>query len=106
FTGEFEYYTALNKEANVRETFSTKALMDDAVKIGAYTDPKKEFEPSKKPEILKNMVLIYLNVNQKSRAEKLLADARKESPDDLQLLLVEANFHLQNNEMDKFEAIM
>lgn len=106
FTGEFEYYTALNKKDNIRETFSTKAIMDEAVKLGAYTDPKKEFEPSKKPEILKNMVLIYLNVNQKARAQKLLDDARKENPDDLQLLLVEANFHLQNEDMDKFEAVM
>jgi tetratricopeptide (TPR) repeat protein len=106
FTGEFEYYTALNKKENIRETFSTKALMDEAVKLGAYTDPKKEMETSKKPEILKNMVLIYLNVNQKARAQKLLDDARKENPDDLQLLLVEANFHLQNEDMAKFEAVM
>lgn len=106
FTGEFEYYTALNKKTDVRETFASKALMDDAVKIGAYSDPKKELEPSKKPEILKNMVLIYLNVNQRARAQKLLDDARQENPDDLQLLLVEANFHLQNEDLDKFEAVM
>ncbi len=106
FTGEFEYYTALNKKENVREVFSTKALMDEAVKLGAYTDPKKEFEPSKRPEILKNMVLIYLNVNQKARAQKLLEDARKENPDDLQLLMVEANFHLQNDDKAKFESVM
>lgn len=106
FTGEFEYYTALNKKENVREVFSTKALMDEAVKLGAYTDPKKEFEASKRPEILKNMVLIYLNVNQKARAQKLLEDARKENPDDLQLLMVEANFHLQNDDKAKFESVM
>lgn len=106
FTGEFEYYTALNKKENVREVFSTKALMDEAVKLGAYTDPKKEFEPSKRPEILKNMVLIYLNVNQKARAQKLLEDARKDNPDDLQLLMVEANFHLQNDDKAKFESVM
>src|SRR5690606_769478 len=48
FTGEFEYYTALNKKENVRDVFSTKAMMEEGVKLGAYTDPKKEFEPSKR----------------------------------------------------------
>src|SRR5690606_13380507 len=83
-----------------------KGLMDAVIKSGEYSDPKKEFEPSKKPEILKNMVLIYLNVNQKARAQKLLDEARKENPDDLQLLLIEANFHHQNGDMAKFEAVM
>ncbi len=107
FTGEGVYYTALNKKTGERENFGdNKNLMTASVKGGEYSNPKEEKDPSKKPEILKNMVLIYKEVNQNSRAEKLLQDARRESPDDLDLMLVEAEFHLQNNEMGKFEALM
>lgn len=107
FTGEVKYYTALNKATGERESFGdNKAMMDIAIRTGEYSVPKEEIEPSKKPEILKNMVLIYNQVNQKTRAASLLEQARKESPDDLDLILIEADFHFQNNEMEKFENLM
>lgn len=107
FTGEGVYYTAVNKKTGEKENFGdNKNLMTASVRSGEYSNPKEEKDPSKKPEILKNMVLIYMEVNQKSRAEQLLADARKESPDDLQLLLIEADFLMQNNETEKFEQLM
>lgn len=107
FTGEVVYYTAVNKKTGEVENFGdNKSMMTASVRSGEYTTPKEEKEASKKPEILKNMVLIYMSVNQKSRAEQLLADARKESPDDLQLLLIEADFHMQNGDTEKFESLM
>lgn len=107
FTGEGVYYTAVNKKTGEVESFGdNKNLMTASVRSGEFFNPKEEKDPSKKPEILKNMVLIYVSVNQKSKAEQLLADARKESPDDLQLLLIEADFLMQNNETEKFEKLM
>ena len=107
FTGEGVYYTAVNKKTGEVESFGdNKSLMTASVRSGEFSNPKEEKDPSKKPEILKNMVLIYVSVNQKSKAEQLLADARKESPDDLQLLLIEADFLMQNNETEKFEKLM
>lgn len=107
FTGEGVYYTALNKKTGEVDNFGTnKNLMTASVRSGEYSNPKEEKDPSKKPEILKNMVLIYMEVNQKSKAEQFLVDARKESPDDLQLLLIEADFLMQNNETEKFEKLM
>jgi len=107
FTGEGVYYTAVNKKTGEKENFGdNKNLMLASVRSGEYSNPKDEKDPSKKPEILKNMVLIYMEVNQKSKAEQLLVDARKESPDDLDLLITEANFHIQNKEIGKYEALM
>lgn len=107
FTGEGIYYTAVNKKTGERESFgANKAMMDAAVKMGEYVEPKQEKDPSKKPEILKNMVLIYNQVNQKSRAANLLEQARKESPNDMDLILLEAEFRYQNKEMDKFTNLM
>ncbi len=107
FTGEVKHYTALNKTTGERESFGdSKSMMDIAVRSGEYSVPREETERSKKPEILKNMVLIYNQVNQKSRAASLLEDARRESPDDLDLILIQADFHFQNDEMDKFENLL
>lgn len=107
FTGEKEYYVATEKATGEISNFgSGKALMDRLVKDGQYTNPKKMKEESKKPEILKNMVLIYREVNQPSRAEKLLADARKESPKDLDLMLIELDYYLKSNNMVKAEVLM
>ncbi|MDO4727972.1 MAG: tetratricopeptide repeat protein [Bacteroidota bacterium] len=107
FTGEYTYYTAINKETKEVENFGVnKTLMVQSVKSGMYMTPKEEKEPSKRPEILKNMVFIYMQVNQKEKAQKLLVDARRENPNDLQLLFVEADFHYQNNDMQKYEKLM
>src|SRR5690606_3451116 len=104
YTGEGIYYTAINKNTGERESFGdNKTLMNASVKSGEYAEPKQEKSESKKPQILKNMVLIYTQVGQTERAAKLLADARKESPKDIDLIITEANFHIQNNNMEKAE---
>jgi len=107
YTGEGVYYTALNKETGERESFGdNKTLMNASIKSGEYTQPKQEKLESKKPLILKNMVLIYTQVGQTERAAKLLADARKENPKDIDLIITETNFHIQNNNMEKAESLI
>lgn len=107
FTGEGVYYTAINKKTGERENFGdNKNLMTSVIRTGEYSNPKEEKEPSKKPEILKNMVLIYKSVNQNARAEQLLADARKENPKDVDLIIMETNHHIQNNNMEKAESLI
>lgn len=107
YTGEGIYYTAINKKTGKRESFGdNKTLMNASVKSGEYAEPKQEKSESRKPQILKNMVLIYTEVGQTERASKLLADARKESPKDIDLIITEANFHIQNNNMEKAESLI
>src|SRR5690554_1481504 len=107
FTGEGVYYTAVNKKSGERENFGdNKVLMDASVRSGDYTQPKQEKAASKRPQILKNMVLIYKEVNQNARAEKMLADARKESPKDIDLIIIETNYYLQNDNMEKAGSLI
>jgi|GEM_PF-126188 len=107
FTGEGVYYTAISKETGEVENFGeNKGLMLESVRFGSHVNPKEEKEPSKRPEILKNMVFIYTSLNLKSKAEQFLEEARKENPDDFDLLMVQASFLMQNKEIDKFEALM
>jgi len=107
FTGEGVYYTAVDKKTGEIENFGeNKNLMLESVKFGSHVNPKQEKEPSKRPEILKNMVFIYTSVNQKTKAEQFLEEARKENPDDFDLLMVHASFLMQSKEIEKFEALM
>lgn len=107
YTGEGIYYTAINKKTGERESFGdNKTLMNASVKSGEFAQPKQEKSESRKPQILKNMVLIYTEVGQTERASKLLADARKESPKDIDLIITETNFHIQNNNMEKAESLI
>jgi len=107
FTGEGVYYTAKNKETGEVENFGeNKVLMLESVRFGTHVNPREEKEPSKRPEILRNMVFIYTSLNLNSKAEQFLEEARKENPDDFDLLMVQASFLMKNKEIDKFEALM
>jgi len=107
FTGEGVYYEAVSKETGEVENFGeNKGLMLESVRFGSHVNPKEKKEPSKRPEILKNTVFIYTSLNLKSKAEQFLEEARKENPDDFDLLMVQASFLMQNKEIDKFEALM
>ncbi len=107
FKGEEVYFVAIDKATGEESNFGkNKVLMDKLVKDGLYVNPRQVKENSKKPQILKNMVLIYREVNQHSRAEKLLADARRESPKDLDLITIELNYYIQSNNLTKAEALI
>lgn len=107
FKGEEVYYVAVEKTSGEESNFGkNKVLMDKLVKEGLYINPRQVKEDSKKPQILKNMVLIYREVNQHSRAEKLLADARRENPKDLDLITIELNYYLQSNNLSKAETLI
>ena len=58
YEGSGVTYTAVNVETGETETMD-KSTRDLYVKAGTHKDPKEEAEPYKKPEIVKNIALIY-----------------------------------------------
>ena len=100
-------YSAVNKETGVEEFFPEKTNRDFAVKtIKTHTNPKDEKNKSKRSEIVKNIALIYVSQGEDEKALAAMADARKENPDDLGLLLSEANVYLKMGNKDKFKYLM
>jgi tetratricopeptide (TPR) repeat protein len=106
YTGVKTNYLATNKETGVEENFSDKKTRDLAVISKTYTNPKTELSKSKSAEIIKNIALIYVAENDNEKAIAAMSDARKENPDDLGLLLSEANVHLKMGNRDKFKELM
>ena len=86
YNGESVTYTAVNVETGETETMD-KATRDLYVKAGTHKDPQEEVSPSKKPEIVKNIALIYQQMGENEKAIAAYADARAENPDDVNLVL-------------------
>ena len=100
-------YYALNKETNKEELFSNKDTRDLSINIAkTHTTPRDEKTESKTSEIVKNIALIYVSQGQNEKALGAMADARAENPDDIGLLLSEANVHLKMGNRDKFKTLM
>lgn len=107
YTGVQMNYYATNKETGVEEVFSGKETRDLSVKIAkTHNNPIDKKSESKIGEIVKNIALIYVSQGKNEKALGAMADARAQNPDDMGLLLSEANVHLKMGNKDKFKTLM
>ncbi len=106
FKGNDSYYTAIEKASGQVQSFGKDSKMRDLmVKQGTHTDPKLVKEESKRPEIIKNLALIYYQEGKLDQAESLIGDARKANPDDMNLLLTQMDIYLKSNNLGKYEEL-
>ena len=106
FTGVETEYTATNKETGEEESFPNTNLRDLNVKAGTHINPKEKKTESKRAEIVKNIALIHVSNGDNEKALSAMADARKENPDDINLLLSEANVHYKMGNKDEFKGLL
>lgn len=106
YTGIKMNYFAVNSETGVEELFANETTRDFSVKAKTHSNPRDEMEKSKRAEIVKNIALIYVAQGEDEKALGAMADARTENPDDLGLLLSEANVYLKLGNKDKFASLM
>lgn len=100
-----EYY-ATNKESGDEEAFDSKNLRDLSVRSGSHIVPKDKKTESKKAEIVKNIALIHLSNGDNEKAIEAMKDAREANPDDLGLLISEANVQLKMGNKQRFKELM
>jgi len=105
YDGSGVTYTAVNIETGEVETMD-KATRDLYVKANTHKDPNEERSPSKKPEIVKNIALIYQQLGDNEKALAAYSDARAENPDDVNLVLGEANLHYSMGDKENFKKLM
>lgn len=106
YKGNESYYTAVEKATGEVQNFGQDSKMRDVlVKQGTHTDLKLVKEESKRPEIVKNLALIYYQEGQYDQAEKAIIEARKANPDDTNLMLTQMDLYLKSNNMGKYEEI-
>ena len=106
YTGIVTQYTAMNKESGERENMGTKSNMDLMVKTGTYSNPKSETTPSKQPTIIKNIAFVHVEKGDTEKAIEAVKDAREVAPDDVNLILTEANLQIKLGNKDEFGRLM
>ncbi len=105
YDGSGVRYSGVNVETGEVQEMD-KAQRDLLVKAGTLKDPKDETTPSKSPEIVKNMALIYTQLGQDDKALEAYVDARANDPNDVNLILNEANLHYKLGDKEKFKELM
>ena len=106
FTGIEKQYFALNIITNMEEAFDNKLLRDASVQAKTHSNPTEKKSKSRYPEIIKNMALIYNQMGDTEKALEAMLEARAENPDDLNLILTEANVHYTMGNIDKFKSLL
>lgn len=106
YTGIATTYTATNIESNKRENFGTKNQMELMIKTKQYKDPKVEVSKSKKASIVKNIAFILVEKGEVENAIAAVQEARKVDPNDINILLTEANLLLKLGKKEEFAALM
>ncbi|SDS62612.1 Flp pilus assembly protein TadD, contains TPR repeats [Formosa sp. Hel1_31_208] len=106
FEGIAIQYTATNKETGEIDPFDTKSLRDYSVRAGTHIAPKDKKTDSKAAEIVKNIALIHVANGNDEKAVEAMKLAREKNPDDLGLLLSEANVQLKMGNTDRFKDLM
>ncbi|PWK17118.1 tetratricopeptide repeat protein [Xanthomarina spongicola] len=106
YTGIETEYLAIDKETGEIEVFQSKNIRDISVKGGTHLKPTQRQTESKQGEIVKNMALIYTNQGDNEKALAALSRARKANPDDLNLLITEANLYFKLGDKDKFKDLL
>ncbi|UGU16172.1 tetratricopeptide repeat protein [Sinomicrobium kalidii] len=106
YTGETTKYYATNKESGEREELPTKEQRDLMVKAGTHEKPEEEKTESRLPEIVKNIALIYSQKGDSEKAIEAVQEARKVDPEDINLLMTEANLYIKLGQKDKFREVM
>jgi tetratricopeptide (TPR) repeat protein len=106
YTGITTEYSAVSVETGERENMSSKTNMDLMVKSGVYKDPIVNTTESKQPTIVKNIAFVYVEKGDTDNAIKAVKEARAVAPDDVNLILTEANLHIKLGNKDEFAKLM
>lgn len=106
YTGVTTQYVATNVETGEEEVFNSKQQRDLMVKAKSHKDAAEKVTESRLPEIVKNIALIYTQKGETEKAIEAIKDARAANPDDINLLLTEANLYIKMDDKVKFQALM
>jgi tetratricopeptide (TPR) repeat protein len=106
YTGISTMYFATNKETGAKENLGSKVNRDLMVKSGTYKDPVEEKTESKVGDITKNIAYILKEQGKTDEALKAVEKAREMFPDDLNLILTQADIYYQLGNTEKFGELM
>lgn len=106
YTGIKKEYTAINKQTEEIEGWNTKQDRDFMVMSGEYIKPGERITESQRPEILRNLSLVYVIKGENEKALTIIDEARKANPDDIDLLRVDADLAMKMEDFDKYDKLV
>lgn len=106
YTGIEKEYVAIVKETGEEEVMDSKEQRDLFIKSGDYINPTERNTESRKPEIARNIALIYIQNGETDKAIAAMEAAKAENPNDTNLLQAEANMYYNLGDMKKYREIM
>lgn len=106
YTGEGTTYLAKNNASGAVETFKDKAMRDKFVELGTYSNPTEEKVQSRRGEIVRNVALILIEKGKTDEAKTAIAEARKEFPNDVSLIVSEADIYLKLNDIPTYQKLI
>lgn len=105
YTGKEKQFYATNKETGEEDVLD-KVTRDLYVRSGTHSNPGERITESKKPEIVRNVALIYVSKGDNEKAISAIKDARAETPNDVNLILSEANIYFQMGDNERFKKLL
>ena len=105
YTGVVTKYFVTEVESG-EETEVSESEYNLYKKSKSYENHRQEDTPSRFPEIVKNIALIHAQLGDKDKAMAAVQEARLADPNDLNLILTEANIYIELGEKSKFQALM
>ncbi len=105
YTGVTTEYYATNK-ASGQEDVLEKNIRDNYIKLGTHENPGERVTESKASEITRNIALIYINKGENEKALAAIAEAKKNNPDDVNLIISEANIYNKLGNEAKFQSLL
>lgn len=106
YTGEGTLYFAKNKVSGVEDSYASKSVRDNMIQIGTHVSPRDEKIPSKKGEIVRNIALILIEQNKIDEAKTAITEARKENPEDVDLIVSEANIYFNLKDSVNYKRLI
>jgi tetratricopeptide (TPR) repeat protein len=102
-----DLYFAAGNAVNAKDFDLALKHYQELLDVG-YTgiDISNPQSKSRKGEILRNMILIYLAKGNDDKARELIGKARTESPDDVSLINAEAELAYKTGDMVKYNSLM
>ena len=105
YTGIVTKYFVTEVESG-EETEVSESEYNLYKKSKSYENHRQEDTPSRFPEIVKNIALIHAQLGDKDKAMSAVQEARLADPNDLNLILTEANIYIELGEKSKFQDLM
>lgn len=105
YTGVTTEYYATNK-ASGQEDVLEKNTRDNYIRLGTHENPGERTTESRASEITRNIALIYINKGENEKALAAIAEAKQNNPDDVNLIISEANIYNKLGDEAKFQSLL